>query len=156
MKEKEKNPVLESTDQAIKNYEQALRTGLKIQEETWQSWCAMVSQSPASPEWQKKYTSAFGAVNSIVPSFQKRMEETVEVLEKNARLGSDLMKKAVDAAQTTVLVDSQAKWMDFMKTSLDAAQFNIESVMRINSRAMDTFLGFVQKNSEFTHASKAA
>ncbi len=146
----------ELAETARKNYEQALRTGLKFQEEAWQSWCAMVNQSPFGTDWQKRYANVFGAANSLVPAAQKRMEETVELMEKNARLGAELMKKAVDAAQTTVVAEGQAKWMDFMKTSLEAAQYNVEAAMRINSRAMDSFLGFVQKNSDFTHAAKAS
>jgi hypothetical protein len=156
MKEKQNNPMSESADQAIKTYEEALRTGLKFQNEAWQSWCAMLNQSPLSPEWQKRYSHAFDAANSIMPAAQKRMEEAVDVMEKNARLGAELMKKAMDAAQTTAVAESQSKWMEFLKTSLDAAQFNVESLMRINSRAMESFTGFVQKNSEFARTGKTA
>lgn len=158
MKEKEKNPVLETADQAIKNYEQALRAGLKFQEETYQSWSAMFNQCALGPEWQKGFINATAAVNGILPAAQKRLGETVELLEKNARLSADLMKKAADAAQTPTIAESQAKWMDFAKSSLGAAQFNVEALMQINSRAIDSFLGLVQKNSEFVQprAAKAA
>lgn len=156
MKEKQNNPVLESADEAIKNYEQALRTGLKFQEEAWQSWCALVNRTPASPDWQKKYAQVFDTANSIVPTIQKRLEETVELMEKNAKYGAELMKKAVDAAQTTAVGESQSKWVDYVKTSLEAAQYNVDSVMRINSRAIDSLVNYVQKNSDFARAGKAA
>lgn len=156
MKEKENNPILESADEAIKNYEQALRTGLKFQEEAWQSWCAMVNRAPSISDGQKRYSHVLDAANSIVPTLQKRLEETVEVMEKNAKYGAELMKKAMGAAQTTAVAENQSKWADYLKTSLEAAQYNVESVMRINSRAVDSFLNYVQKNSELPRAGKTA
>jgi hypothetical protein len=155
MKEKAKNPVLETADQAVKNYEQALRTGLKVQEDAWQSWCSLLNQPVIGADWQKCYTSASEAANTAVPVIQKRLQETVELMEKNARVGSELMKKALEAGQTTGIGESQAKWMDFVKTSLDAAQTNVDAVMRINTRTLESFMALVQKNSETLQAKAA-
>jgi hypothetical protein len=148
MKEKEKNPVLETTDQVMKNYEQALRSGLKVQEEIWQSWCAILNQSPLGSEWPKRFFGASGGGNGIVPAAQKRMEEAVALMEKNAKLGADLFKKAVDASQAPGLAESQSKWMDFMKASLEAGRMNVEATVEIASRTMGSFLSAVEKNSE--------
>ena len=155
MKEKAKDSVLESADQAIKNYEQALRTGLKMQEDAWQSWCSLVNQPAGVPDWQKRFTTAAEAANAAVPQVQKRLQETVELMEKNARVGADLMKKAMEAAQANALADSQAKWMELVKASLEAAQSNVDAVMRINTRAMESFMGYVQKNSDILQAKAA-
>ena len=158
MKEKEKNPALETTDQVMKNYEQAIRSGLKFQEEIWQSWCAMVNQSPLAPEWPKKFIGAAGLANGFVPLAQKRMEETIALMEKNAKLGADLVKKALEASQAPGIAESQSKWMDFMKTSLEAGRVNVEAGMEIASRAMGSCVDFiVEKNSELAHrVTKAA
>jgi hypothetical protein len=155
MKEKGKNPVLETADQTLKNYEQALRAGLKFQEETLQSWGSMLNQNTCQQEWQKGVTNATAAVSGILPAVQKRMEESVELMEKNARLSADLMKKAAEATQTPTIAESQSKWTEFAKASLEAAQFNVEAVMQINSRAIDSFLGFVQKNSALVQQREA-
>jgi hypothetical protein len=156
MKEKEKNPILETADQSMKNYEQTLRTGLKLQEEAWQSWYSMLNQSQFGPDWQKRFNNVTGATNTVVPAVQKGLVETVDLMGKNAILGAELIKKALDASQTPAVAESQSKWMDFMKTSLEAAQYNVEAVMRINSRAMDSIFKLAQKNNYFNqHASKA-
>ncbi|MGN6554453.1 MAG: hypothetical protein ACTHLW_12155 [Verrucomicrobiota bacterium] len=149
MKQKEKNPILETADQNLKNYEQALRTGLKIQEDTWQSWSSILSQSQIGPDWQKRFGNVTGTTNAVVPAVQKGLVETVDLMGKNAILGAELMKKAVDAAQTPAIAESQSKWMDFVKTSLEAAQYNVAAVMRINTRAMDSMFHILQRNSEF-------
>jgi hypothetical protein len=148
MKEKEKNPVLETTDQVMKSYEQALRSGLKFQEEMWQSWWSMVNQSPFGSEWQKRFSGAAGTANGGMPGAQKRLEEALALMEKNAKLGAELMKKAVDASQASGMVESQSKWMDFMKTSLEAGRANVEATVDMASRAMGSFFSTVEKNSE--------
>ena len=158
MKEKEKNPVVETADQAIRNYEQALRAGLKFQEETWQSWYTLLNQSPFGPDWQKRFAGLSEAANGVAVETQKQLEQTVELMEKNARLGADLMKKAVDASQTSALAESQSKWMALVKASLEAAQANVDAIMRINSRTAESLLNIVQKSAApfQHHAARAA
>ena len=95
MKEKEKNPILETADQNMKSYEQTLRTGLKLQEEAWQSWYAMLNQSQFGP---KRFNNVTGATNTVVPAVQKGLVETVDLMGKNALLGAELMKKALASA----------------------------------------------------------
>jgi hypothetical protein len=149
MKEKEKNPVLETADQAMKNYEQALRTGLRFQEEAWQCWSAMLNQSASNQEWQKYVSNATATANGVLPATQKRMEEAMELMEKNTKAGVDLIKKAVDAAQASGYAEGQAKWMEFWKASLGLARFNAENAMLMSSRAVDSWMNLVQKNSDF-------
>jgi hypothetical protein len=60
------------------------------------------------------------------------------------------MKKAVDAAQTPVPAECQAKWMDFWATSLGTVRSNTEAVSQMSSRAIDSWIEFVRKNSEIT------
>ncbi len=155
MKEKEKNPVIETADQTITSYEQAVQAGLKFQEETWRSWCALLEQSTFGPEWQKRFNGMGVAGDSIMPTAQKRLEETASLMEKNARSSADLMKKAVDASLTPAIAESQSKWIEFAKDWLKAAQANVEGVMQINSRTVDSFFDFVRKNSDLTAQASA-
>ncbi len=158
MKEKEKNPMVETTDQVMKNYEQALRSGLRFQEEIWQSWCAMANQSPFGSDWQKRFISPSGMINNIAPMAQKQLEDAVTLMEKNAKLSAELMRKALEASQTPALAESQSKWMDFMKAALEAGRVNVEATMDMTSRAMGSVLSFVEKNAELVQprAAKAA
>ena len=50
MKEKE-TPVSEMADTAMKNYEHAIRTSLKFQEETGRLWSSMLSQANLAQDW---------------------------------------------------------------------------------------------------------
>jgi hypothetical protein len=144
------NPVSEVADTVLKNYEQAVRTGLKLQEEAGRWWSSMLNHTACAPDLQKRFTSMTGVANSLLPLAQKRTEEVMALVEKNSRTGTELFKKAVDAAQTPVIADSQAKWMDFFTASIGAARDNTEALTQMGSKAVDSWIDFVQKNTEVT------
>ena len=147
MKDREKS-VSEMTDTAMKNYEQAIRTTLKLQEEAARCWSSMLNQTSLLQDWQKKVDNFSGIANKIVPLAQQRMEEVISLMEKNSRTGAELMKKAVDAAQTPVLSESQAKWMEFWTSSMGAMRTNTEAFAEIGTKAVDSWIDFVRRNSE--------
>src|SRR5688572_17110487 len=93
MTDKAKPPVSEVFDQAMKNDEQALRTGLKFQEETGKSWVNLFNQSGSPQDAYKQFAS------DVIPTAQKRVGECVELLEQNSRAGFDLLKKGMETTQ---------------------------------------------------------
>ncbi len=149
MKEQEK-PVSEMADKAMKNYEQALRTGLKLQEEAVKCFNHMFNQTASPQDWQKRFTNITAITSEVMPLTQKRMEEMLDLMEKNSRTGAELMKKAVDAAQSPVPAESQAKWMEFWTSSMGAARSNAEALTQISARAIDSWIDFVRRNTEVT------
>jgi hypothetical protein len=88
--------------------------------------------------------------NTLMPLAQRRMEEVMSLVEKNGRTSAELMKKAVDAAQTPVIAESQAKWMEFWTSSMGAARSNAEALAQISTRTFDSWIDFIQKNTEVT------
>ena len=149
MKDRE-NAMSEMADTALKNYEQAIRTTLKFQEETARCWTSLFNQGVFAQDWQKRLNNLNGMTNKLVPLAQQRIEEVIGLMEKNSRTGAELMKKAVDAAQTPVVSESQAKWMDFWTSSMGAVRSNNETVAEIGTKAMDSWLEFVRKNSDLS------
>ncbi len=152
---KDKEPMIsmsEFTDSAVKNWEQALRTSLKLQEEAGRWWSSMFNQTAFAQDWQKRLSDMTGMANTWVPVAQKRMEEVMDLMEKNSRTGAELMKKAVDAAQTPTVAESQAKWMEFWTSSMGAVRSNAEAVTEIGTKALDSWIDFVRKNSEAVEA----
>ena len=76
------------------------------------------------------------------------MEEVITLMEKNTEAGTQLLKKAVDAAQAPALAESQAKWMDFWTSSMGAVRSNAEAVTHISSKAVDSWIEFVRKTGQ--------
>jgi hypothetical protein len=137
-------------DKARQQYEHTVRTGQKFQEEAGQWWSRMLAQTAGNTDWQKQFTNFAAMSNRMLPLAQRRMEDAMELLEKNSRTGADLMKKAMDAAQTTALAESQAKWLDFWTSSMRAMQGNVEAVTEMSTKAIDSWVQFVRTNTETT------
>lgn len=145
-----RKPMSDMADSAMKNYDQALRTSLKFQEEAGRWWSSMFNQSSFTQDWQKRVSNMTGMANSFVPLAQRRMEEVMSLMEKNGRTNAELMKKAVDAAQTPAIAESQAKWMEFWTASMGAVRSNAEAVTEISTKSIDSWVDFIRKNTEVT------
>jgi hypothetical protein len=143
-------PVSEMANKALKNYEQALRTGLKMQEEAGKWWTSVFNQTHLAQDWQKRWTDMTGMASTLMPLAQRRMEEVITIMEKNSRTGAELMKKAVDASQTATVAESQAKWMDFWTSSMGAVRTNTEAFSDMSTKAIDSWIALVRKNSDST------
>ena len=118
----------------------------------------MLGQAMTVNDWQNQFTRLTSITSSAMPIAQRRLEEAMQLMETNSRTGAELMKKAVDAVQTSSLAECQAKWMDFWSSSMKAAQSNLEAVTELSTHAIDSWIQFVRKNAEVTegHASRTA
>ena len=143
-------PLTAMADQARTNYEHAVRAGQKFQEEAGQWWGRMLGQVVTTNDWQKQFTRLTEMTSSAMPLAQQRLEEAMRFMETNSRTGAELMKKAVDAAQTSSIAECQAKWMDFWSSAMKAAQSNIEAATDLGTHAIDSWIQFVRKNNEVT------
>lgn len=143
-----KYPLSDMAEQVTKNYEQALRSGIKMQEEAVQCCSKWFNQSAPADDWQKGLTKFTSLVNEYVPENQKRVEELVDLMEKNTRTGTEILKKAADAAQNPIIGEGQGKWLDLWTTSLGAFRSTTEAMTEINGKAIDSFIDFVQKSTK--------
>src|ERR1051325_9265390 len=64
-------------DQAFENYEQALKAGLRIQEEAAKWWNGMLNEMPMPGRWQK---TAEGFLSDTIPTGQRQwMEDNLRI-----------------------------------------------------------------------------
>ena len=136
------------TGKAIKNYDQIVKTALRVQEEASRYWTSLLSRSASAQDWQRPVSAFTAMASGVLPQAQKRMQEVLELAENNTKASVELMKKAAEAMQTPGLAERQARWMDLWATSLGTARSNAEAVMQMSSRAVDSWINFVQKSSE--------
>ncbi len=148
--QQKEQPLNEMAQNAMRNYQQALQTSLKLQEEAARWWTNLWSQSASPQDWQKRFTNLTVMMGAAMPAAQRRMEEIMGLMEQNSRSGAELFRKAMDAAQSPVPAESQAKWMEFWTAALKAAQTNTETLTQIGARAMNSWMDFIQKNTEVT------
>jgi hypothetical protein len=148
-------PLSEAADKAMKNYEQAVRTGLKLQEEATHLWTNLLNQTASPHDWQKRFSSASTVANGFFPAAQKRLEDVLNLMEENTKASTDLFKKAADVCQTTTLPECQAKWLELCTASVDLARSNFETITQINSRAVDSWIDYVRKSADVTEVKVA-
>jgi hypothetical protein len=145
----------EVADTLRKNCEQALRTGLKFQEEAGRWWSSVLNSATCAQQWQEQLNAATRTANSLLPLTQKPMSEMIDFIEKSTQSTAELVKKASEAAQAPALAESQTKWADFWSSSLNVARSNAEALSQINSRAIESWSEFLRKNSEMGNAHSA-
>ena len=129
-----------------KNCEQGLRTSLKLQEEAGRWWSSVYNPASCAQQWQEQFNSVVRVANNVLPLAQKPMNDLVNLAEKNSRTGADLMKKAIEAAQTPTLSESQSKWTEFWSASLGTVRCNTEALSQIGAKAVDSWASFVREN----------
>lgn len=142
MNEKVSNPATEVFDQGLKNYEQALRTGLKFQEEAGKCWTKVFNQAASPHDLHKQFTSA---VNDVIPATRRSMEDCVELFEQNSRTSIDLLKRGMETAQASNYADTQAKVVEYCESSLKALKANAQAIVDINAKAVDAWFAVVKK-----------
>jgi hypothetical protein len=138
-----------------KNCEQAMHTSLRLQEETGRWWGSMFNAAGCA-NFQEQLHSAGRSANSLLPLAQERVGELIELAEKNNRMSAELLRKAVDAAQTPTIAESQAKWSEFWTASIDAARAHTEALSQMGAKAFDSWAAFVRTNTEAANGKSRA
>src|SRR5437762_2209635 len=81
-------------DQAFQTFGDALKSGVKIQEEVGKWWSEALDQAGPANEWQKKSRAL---VSEAIPAAQKNTEEWLKLVEQNYRRSMSLFKKAFES-----------------------------------------------------------
>lgn len=138
-------PVNELFEQTMKNYEQALKTGLKLQEESTKCWTGLMTQVTTPQDLQKKIKTM---ADDLIPQTQKSIEDCIKLIEQNSRTNLELLKKAVSAAQATTLQEAQQRFLGFWEASLNAMRDTAQSVTQTNNKAIEGWMEFIRKGGE--------
>jgi hypothetical protein len=145
-------PATDLFEQAIKNYEQALKTGLKLQEDSLRMWTGLVNQPTAPQDLQKRVKAL---TDEIIPQTQKAIEDNLKLVEQNSRSSIELLKKAATVAQATTVQDAQSKFLGFCEASLNAVRDTTVAVTQANAKAVESWVGYVRKSAEPVATAKA-
>ncbi len=143
-------------EQAMKNYEQALKSGLKLQEESARMWTAFAGQA-GNPQDVQKRVKAWS--DDVIPQTQKALDEYLKLIEQNSKASVDLLKKALVACQASTLQETQNRFLGVWEGSLNALRDTAVSVAQTNARVTEAWTTSARKAWETpataTSASKA-
>jgi hypothetical protein len=151
--EEKTKPACDLYDQAMKNYEQALKTGLKLQEDSVKVLTGLLNQPTAPQDLQKRVKAL---ADEVIPQTQKNIEDNLQLVEQTTRTSIELLKKATAATQATTLHDAQSKFLGFCEASLSAVRDTAVAVTQANAKALESWMVYARKCAEpLTAAPKA-
>ena len=139
-------------EQGLKNYEQALKTGLKLQEDSLRLWTGLLNQPTAPQELQKRSKAM---VDEIIPQAQKTIEENLKLVEHNSRTTIELLKKAAATTQATTVQEAHSKFLSLWEASLNAVRDTTMAFAQANAKAVESWNGYVRKSAVAATSAKA-
>ena len=128
--------------EALKFYEDALKSGIELQEESLKTWKDLLNQV-GSPEDLKKKLEAL--TKDVFPKNSARIEDISKVFQENAKQCTDLFSKTVGVYQSSSLNEGQDRIQDLMESSLTAMRSNVHSVVDTNSQVMKIWNNLLNK-----------
>jgi len=141
--EEKTKPVTDLFEQAMKSYEQALKTGVKMQEESMKYFSNLLSQNSSPQEWQKQMKSM---TDGFIPQTQKTVDEGLKLIEQTNRTGVELLKKVVAAGQPASLHDAQAKCLGVWEASLDAMRDTAVAMTQASNKTIESWFAYAWKH----------
>lgn len=129
-------------EQAMKNYEEAMEAGLKLQQDAARWWMDTISKAGSAQEWQARTSEL---MNKSISTVQERLDQNLKVLEQTGRTSIDLLKKAVAAGKADTVAGAQSKMQDLLEASLDAMRSSAGSIHQANAKWLESFSQFMPK-----------
>lgn len=133
---------------AIKFYEEALKSGIQLQEESLDMWKDFLKQLGTPEELREKLEAMTGGV---FPESKEKLESVLKAFQENSRQGMELCNKAMTVCQSTSMVEGQARFQDLMESSLTTMRSNVHTVLDTNSKMMNSWNEMVEKATVHTH-----
>lgn len=136
------------SEQALKNWQKVIRSGLRLQEQSSQWWTKTVDSASLAQDIQKRFTRFSTVASELMPEVNKQVEDALDLMGKNSQIGNELFKKCLDAFQMPVMTENHTQWMKYWGTCLEAIQSNNEAMLKMSNRAMNTWVQVAQKNGD--------
>jgi hypothetical protein len=138
----------EMFEQATKTYEQLLKSGIKLQQDSAKWWSNAIADV-ASPDIQRRIKSV---TDDLIPQTQKSVDDWVKIAQECTRSCTDLMKKSTAVTQSGSLQEAQTKALGVWEASLNAVCSMTQSVTQANTKALESWMDYVKKTGETPRA----
>jgi hypothetical protein len=129
-------------DQAVSTFGDALKAGVKIQEEVGKFWTDALDQGSPVQEWQKRSRAL---VAEAIPTAQRSAEEWLKLVERNYQKSMVLMKKAFESDQMDPN-ELRARAQELWEESLELVRDNAQAMAQANVKMLEIWAGLLKKN----------
>jgi len=120
--------------QAMGSFETALRTGMKLQEESTQR-CVEILRDVGSPlEWERTVPAK---VSKAIEAMQQNVAQSIRFMNENAQQTVNLMEMALQMHRSNS--DASEEDGNFWTYALKAMQTNAQIIQQANSRVLEAW-----------------
>jgi hypothetical protein len=137
--------VCQVLDTAVTAFGDAMKAGVKAQEEMSRSWSDAIFVGNPAGDWQKRSRQWF---DESVPAAQKHTLEVLKLVEQNYRRSVDLLKKAVDTDHNGAVEGMREKLRALWEESVTVVKENTEAMAQANVKLMEAWTDLLRKHFE--------
>jgi murein L,D-transpeptidase YcbB/YkuD len=119
----------------MRSYENALKSGIQVQEESMKLWKDLLTKLGSPEEFQAKLESMTA---DAFPKARKRMEEFVETFNRTSNQTIDLFEKTLSVYQATSVPEAQRRL-------LTALRVNVQSALNTNAKIITDWKELVDR-----------
>jgi len=128
--------------EALRNYEKALKSGIQLQEESVNLWKDVLTKLGSPEDLKAKLESM---TEDVFPKARKRMEEFVETFNRSSNQTIDLFEKTLSVYQATSVTEAQRRVHDLIESSLNALRVNVHSALNTNAKIIASWKELVDR-----------
>jgi hypothetical protein len=128
--------------EALRNYENALKSGIELQEESVNLWKTLLTQLGSPEEFQAKLESM---QSEAFPAARKRMEEFVELFNRSSNQTLELFEKSMSVYQAKSVTDAQRRLQDLMESSLSTLRGNVQTALNTNAKIISSWKDILER-----------
>lgn len=127
--------------QAFESFDSAMKTGVKLQEDSLKWWSDLVGEPRKATEWQEKLGSF---VTDALEMARKNTEESMKAFERISRNSLAQLKRSFDGTPGGATAELQKNLEKLWEDSLETLQKNTEAVLKTNEKAFKMWTSFYQ------------
>jgi ElaB/YqjD/DUF883 family membrane-anchored ribosome-binding protein len=123
--------------QAMDTFQSAIRTGVKIQEESTKRFTEMLRDFGSPLDWQKSTQSM---MNEAIKATQKNIDESIRLMNHNAQTAMNLWQKAFENRSVQQLQEGHAAPSEELwESALGALRTNTQVILQANTRVLESW-----------------
>jgi len=137
--------VSQMLDGAVDTFGQALKAGVKAQEDITKWWSNSLNGGGIMGDWQKR-SKEF--IDETIPTTQNHAQELTKLAEQNYRRSVDLLKKAMKADSDPSFNAGAERVRKLWEESMAVVKENTTAMVQTNSKLMEAWAGLLQKKMQ--------
>jgi signal transduction protein with GAF and PtsI domain len=120
--------------QATENFNQAMNTGLKFQEESARFWGETFGKNVDQFRSQIDKIS-----NESFPTAKKQLDRFHTMFDEQSKKGVEMFKEAFDSGNKAMNGDAYNQAMKMWRTSFDAMRSSVDNIAQANAEMFESF-----------------